>query len=467
MLKQIKALGDKVRYINRLIIEIDERQTALQNQNTELTEKFQETYRCLDKISQQIRGLEERQERVESALLSRISLLEEKWKYVNAYINPEYLLLPGQKELKYLLVGFYGAVNLGDELMLQKIYGDLAPVKNDIYVLMCDNADFNVFLYPGVNIIHYPKNKFDFNFLADTFDCVIYGGGAIIDDTNYSLNDSYKHDLGRIFIELSSAFIEKGKRVYSLGLSTNDNLTDIQYIAKLKYIIDNSAYFSVRDKYSAQILENLVGHRISQINDIVLTYKNEQSQKRSDGKYRIGIIWICNDKLKEQLHELLEYILRVYDLENTEIRFIPFYDYCNCDLNFYDGLCREFDTASFSIAPMPHSFNEVYSEICDCDLVISMRYHGALLGLKGKRRTLSLLYSQHKHYYNKMTDLYEKFQQEQDLFTSLEQLKGALPAESTQSGMEIQFDNSEYDTVIRELINLYSDEKEEKKDGMF
>lgn len=194
MLKRIKAFGDKVRYINRLIIGIDEKQTVLQDQNIQLMEKIQETHRSIDKISQQIREL------------------EEKWKYITTYVNPEYLLLPRQKGLKYLLVGFYGAVNLGDELMLQKIYEDLSLVKNDIYVLMCDNIELNVFLYPGVNIIHYPKNKFDFNFLADAFDCVIYGGGAIIDDTMYSLNDSYKYDLGRIFIELSSAFIEKGKK---------------------------------------------------------------------------------------------------------------------------------------------------------------------------------------------------------------------------------------------------------------
>lgn len=449
MLKRIKAFGDKVRYINRLIIGIDEKQTVLQDQNIQLMEKIQETHRSIDKISQQIREL------------------EEKWKYITTYVNPEYLLLPRQKGLKYLLVGFYGAVNLGDELMLQKIYEDLSLVKNDIYVLMCDNIELNVFLYPGVNIIHYPKNKFDFNFLADAFDCVIYGGGAIIDDTMYSLNDSYKYDLGRIFIELSSAFIEKGKKVYSLGLSTNDSLTDIQYVTKLKHIIDNSAYFSVRDKYSAQILENLVGHQIRQINDIVLTYKSEEAQKKSAGKYRIGIIWICDDKLKKQLHELLEHILVVCDLEDTEVRFIPFYDYWNCDMNFYDGLCREFEAGNLSIADMPHSFDQVYSEICECDLVISMRYHGALLGLKGGRRTLSLLYSQHKHYYNKMTDLYEKFGREQDLFTSLDQLKGAIPVDSTQPGMKIQFDNSEYDMVISELINLYSDEKEEKKDGMF
>lgn len=87
-------------------------------------------------------------------------------------------------------------------------------------------------------------------------------------------------------------------------------------------------------------------------------------------------------------------------------------------------------------------------------MIISMRYHGALLGLKGGRRTLALLYSQHRHYYNKMRDLYEKFEKEQDLFTSIEELKKSVPVAPGLTNREIQFDNSAYDAVISELINL-------------
>lgn len=39
--------------------------------------------------------------------------------------------------------------------------------------MMCDNENLDAFRYPGMNIIHYPKTKFDFNHLADIFDSVI------------------------------------------------------------------------------------------------------------------------------------------------------------------------------------------------------------------------------------------------------------------------------------------------------
>lgn len=64
------------------------------------------------------------------------------------------------------------------------------------------------------------------------------------------------------------------------------------------------------------------------------------------------------------------------------------------------------------------------------------------------------LYSQHRHYYNKMRDLYEKFEKEQDLFTSIEELKKSVPVAPGLTNREIQFDNSAYDAVISELINL-------------
>lgn len=51
MLKRLRALGDKIRYINRLIIEIDKKQTALQLQNAELAKKLRETYSYIDKMN--------------------------------------------------------------------------------------------------------------------------------------------------------------------------------------------------------------------------------------------------------------------------------------------------------------------------------------------------------------------------------------------------------------------------------
>ena len=158
--------------------------------------------------------------------------------------------------------------------------------------MMCDNENLDAFRYPGMNIIHYPKTKFDFNHLADIFDSVIFGGGAILDDSGYLQEESFKYDLGKIFIELALSFIEKNKEVHAIGLSTNEKIVNEEYQEKLKRIIDGSVNFSVRDKYSKRLIESACGHEITMINDIVLTNEYPKVMKEKGEKYKIGIIWI-------------------------------------------------------------------------------------------------------------------------------------------------------------------------------
>lgn len=46
MLKRLKALGNKIRYINRVLIDINSKQTALQSQNAELAEELSRISSC-------------------------------------------------------------------------------------------------------------------------------------------------------------------------------------------------------------------------------------------------------------------------------------------------------------------------------------------------------------------------------------------------------------------------------------
>ena len=115
MLKRLKALENKICYINRVLIDINSKQTALQSQNAELAEELSRISSCVGMLDQQIKALGERQEKLEGRLLSSISILEEKWKRIDDYVNLEYFMLPSGGGTKYLLAGFYGAVNLGDE----------------------------------------------------------------------------------------------------------------------------------------------------------------------------------------------------------------------------------------------------------------------------------------------------------------------------------------------------------------
>ena len=147
-------------------------------------------------------------------------------------------------------------------------------------------------------------------------------------------------------------------------------------------------------------------------------------------------------------------------IEKTEIHFIPFYNYHDCDYKFYNEFCEKKSEFNFSIESMAYSFENICQKVRECDVVISMRYHGALLGLMNGCRTFSLLYTQHPHYYNKMMDLYEKFECVQDLFFSVEELVEALPVKNDVVINSIDFDNTSYTQIVQSIIKKQKERKE-------
>lgn len=452
----VKRLISKLKYINRLIISTSEESQKILARQCDTETAVRDVQNALNDIRKEI----EYQKQVQEQIRAFTEKAQQNYNASIDYVNLEYLYLLNNTDKKILLAGFYGARNLGDELMMQKLYQDLKIDKSRIYVLMCDNPNLNVFRYPGMNMIHYPKTRFDYSFLANQFECVIFGGGAVIDDVMYQKKDSFTFDMGKIFAELGEAFIQRGKKVYSLGLSTSKELTDEEYINKVKNIIGRSCYFSVRDKYSAELLQKIAGQDITQINDIVLTY--DRPEIEDTGKHdclTIGIIWICYENLREQLYYLLKEVLIFYTEINLEIRLIPFYDYCNCDYNFYLKTKKDFENDErIILADMPGTFDEIYRQIRNCDLILSMRYHGALIGMMTGRRTCSLLYGEHRHYYNKMLDLYEKFDRKEDLFSSVEELCEHIKINNnsvsqTETLCSLDFDNSEYERIVKEICN--------------
>ena len=104
------------------------------------------------------------------------------------FMNFEMLTLDSNVTKKrVLLAGFYGAPNLGDELMLEVLVSKLKKLDNiDLTVMLSENRDYDITKYPNFKIIHYPKSILDINILANYFDTVIFGGGALLDDHDYN-----------------------------------------------------------------------------------------------------------------------------------------------------------------------------------------------------------------------------------------------------------------------------------------
>ncbi len=314
---------------------------------------------------------------------------------------------------KILICGFYGAFNLGDELMLNKMLESIEKIGNyDITIMLCDNPYTDTTRYGKYKFIHYPKTRSDLNYIALYYDCLIFGGGALIDDVNYNNVDA-QMTLGYILINLTMRFITFEKKTILYGLSANDKIENLEFIKKLNYIVNNCTYFSLRDTNSLKTLEkaNLDVSNIKIVDDIVFAYDFKENKKKTKNIINVGIIYVVSPDLKE---ELIENSKKIIDYLNENkikynINFIPFYDYLGSDIKFYNDLKSTLNSDNIKVLDYEFNFNKLQEVINDQDYIISMRYHGSLISNMLNKKVLSIVYKTHRHYQNKMNYLYENY----------------------------------------------------------
>lgn len=194
--------------------------------------------------------------------------------YFNAYSNPELNKLSVIPDKGILLCGNYGNPNTGDEWMLDTmLYYIRLHTKKPVTIMLNSNRLFDpsVYLKYNVDYIHYPKTVYDYDIIEKKFDTLIFGGGAIIEDSVYWEAYDYGIDICRTVVDLPLRFIHRKKNVYCIGLSTGKELHNLEYKRKLQHVINESKYFSLRDIYSMQTLQNcgIETKKIGIINDIV------------------------------------------------------------------------------------------------------------------------------------------------------------------------------------------------------
>ena len=290
--------------------------------------------------------------------------------------------------------------------------------------MLCDNQYIDITQYGKYNFIHYPLNIVDLNNIANYYDCLLFGGGAHIDDYGY---DDDKHlSLGRILTDLTMRFIVFNKKTALYGLSSNNELTNIEYINKLKYIVDNCTYFSIRDTYSIDVLKKngIDTDKIILVDDIVFASKYK-SIKQAKKELRIGIVFICNEENKNKNEE---YILTLISYLNKKrekyfIDLIPFYDYMDNDHNHYLELMKKVQEKNVNIRSMPKNMEDLQIVFNENDYIISMRYHATLIANLMNKKVLNIIYNKHRHYDNKMKYLYEKYKFEDNNIIYGEDLK--------------------------------------------
>ena len=348
--------------------------------------------------------------------------------------NTEYALFAALEALRdnkdrpprILLAGWYGAQNLGDELMMQTVLERLPEeLLTHTTVLLWNDPDYPLGkIDPRVKVLHYPPTTAGIQALAELFDVLIWGGGAIIDDKQYDL-DPRNYSTGNLFIHLSKRMLAQNKQTYCIALSSNDSLSDDCYKAELASLVAGAHYFSVRDPYSKEtlakagidvspvVIDNDIAFASEQLRDLSAQNAMHTSNVRPE---TIGLVLHCFAELEAFNYQLLcdTAALAQEHAVNagaTRILLIPFYNEDQSDTSYLKELAKRFiaehpNTPAPVVAPYEEDLAR--SPLLDCDLLVSCRYHASLIAGCLRIPFVAICNDTHAHYPNKTRYLLEQ-----------------------------------------------------------
>lgn len=363
---------------------------------------------------------------------------------------------PNKKRI--LVTGFYGAPNLGDELMCLTILDYLRAYLPDAELtVMCTNSDYFDYAgaYFGAHILHYPRGHYDMNVIANSFDAIFIGGGALFDDSLAArgINRPGMMNIGRVAVDLPRAFETMNKPVAYLGMSTNAEMHDQEYLSNVSDAIIGARVTTIRDPYSMEVLtkagvpedrmllcpdiiasDQLLQEVIKDVQTILSNKKDNLSKDNTNASEKtIMVSWIFNaHDTPGLLPPFIEEIARLNEEEGrkVKVKLIPFLMESEADDKGITALREGLSPAARKILDVPDfslDIGVVSDEISECDYAINMRYHGAylagMLGLPG----VVVSWSGHQHYPNKMRYVSEQF--DDIVFTDSARFDGKTEAE--------------------------------------
>lgn len=308
-------------------------------------------------------------------------------------------LLPATTQKKVLILGWYGAGNYGDELMLHTLISRPEFHNCVISILLDPYFHYPLNTYKNLNCYFPPLEYNEIPKLAAYFDEIIVGGGAHIDDsiiTDLSF-------IPFISLELSTKAIQANKIVRWISVSAISELTNIDYIKKLQFIAAHAKEFSLRDRYSISVLSRCSIKDVSFNHDIAFDY---------DFSKKTIILTLVpfarEDILLSIIHEVNQFISE--SCNSWRVCFLPFFVGNDHDATFVQNvLAKTACNLEYTVLQNFTNIESMFPVMKGADVFINMRYHASLISLKLNKPTITFCVDSHPHYYNKMKFLSTDF----------------------------------------------------------
>lgn len=294
------------------------------------------------------------------------------------------------------IIGWIGAFNLGDEMMLDVTLGEFRCLGITPTLITHRRDEEVAARYTDTAIVpRRPLSDEAIQGIVKNNDALFVNGGAVIDDRNYTDQNSLARDISR----LAHAFTEAEKKVVVYGISTNSSIVNIEAVDDYKYLIEHSTYFSVRDKYSKDELAKIAdASRIHIVDDIVFadTMLATRPEVANNGR-RIVVIPIFDKDTTKALDSLLRKLIA---MTRDDIRLVLFYDEEYHEHRSLEAILQKLGYDRYRIKEImsPKNAVELRHALGDARAVISMRYHGTLFASALGKKVIRLDHDKHPHY---------------------------------------------------------------------
>ena len=273
-----------------------------------------------------------------------VSSAEFRGKAQNSCYSPGLRLAPSARP-RILLFGAYGNGNLGDKIQAESLLRAVRQIRPDVEVWAC-SALRAMYPFPFDRVL--PGEAFNNPRIVNSFDMLMIGGGGLL---------SHPHDpLTNVdwqkAISIPVAFIGIGAAA--------------EVVARSEILVRKAVYISVRDDHSMSSMQKFA-QNASFLADPVLcdAHHDVRAGARTPRRPRANRkLWILKYFGAEQTQQWRD----IVDPERDEVCFLePSFDFPLL--------------IDFPFARAAYRTDDLLTMIDSADMVISMRYHGCILGM--------------------------------------------------------------------------------------
>ena len=278
---------------------------------------------------------------------------------------------------RFVLSGYYGFKNFGDEAILSVLVNKLQQNKDSVTVIS-SNPDYTKSLYKHIRAI----KTFDFNNIIPAIyksDILISGGGSLLQDVT-----SLKSLIYYLLIIFIALFFRKKVIIFAQGIGPINSLLG-QFLTKI--LLKNCTYVSVRDKKSHELMQQW-GINSDLLCDPIFSLNVPDNSKNKTVAIQLRN---CKGMSNDFLDRLADSVSRNFSDFNIEI--YSFQDSIDLDIcktfeKNLNMLNPEIKTTVFS----GMSNSEIIESLSKSQYLISMRFHAIIIGLLAGVKTLGINY---------------------------------------------------------------------------